>query len=274
MSIILDALKKAQSSKKKKDVKDKEVSGNAAGDFRPKVTAKASSPGRKSRVPSALLAIAAIIGLGGMIYYQFGGAIKTMLTKAPLPNSVLTKTIVKTPQTTKPTNETADQKEQKENEEKITKLKEDAARRFQKGKFDESASIYKKLTYLAADDAEVYNNYGVALKKANKIRDAKQAYGTALALNPDYPEALNNLAVLLMSERQYVDAKSKLEKAIEVNPDYLDAYLHLALCLEKIGDLQSSINYYQSFLKLSEGKVSRNIRLQIENRIVRLNEDI
>jgi len=137
----------------------------------------------------------------------------------------------------------------------------------------ESSDIYKKLINLIPDKAEIYNNYGLSLKKAGRKTEAKQAYQIALALNETYPESLNNLAAIELSEQKYNEAKKKLEIAVDVKPSYMDAHLHLAICLEKMGDLDDAILHYEKFLELSEGKITRNIRLQVESRLAVLKDD-
>jgi Flp pilus assembly protein TadD len=154
----------------------------------------------------------------------------------------------------------------------MARLKNSAALHFQSGEWDLSAKDYSQLVNLSPTDPEARNNYGLVLKKWGKKNEAKEQYSLALALKEDYPEALNNMAVMHILDNNLVEAKQLLKKAIELNPDYLDPYLHLALCLEKNGEITLAEEYYKIFLKNSEGKVDRKIRLQIENRLAKLNE--
>lgn len=155
---------------------------------------------------------------------------------------------------------------------KAQELTDSALDNYKNGNFEESAADYEKLIVMDSLNPEVYNNYGVALKKAGKLPKAMANYSKALALKPDYPEALNNLAVAYMADNKYDAAKELLEKATVLDPEYIDARLHLAICLEKTGELQEAISYYEAFLKMSEKKVDRRIRLQVEDRLARLKE--
>jgi Flp pilus assembly protein TadD len=155
---------------------------------------------------------------------------------------------------------------------KSQELSDSALDNYKNGNFEESAADYEKLIVMDSLNPEVYNNYGVALKKAGKLPKAMANYSKALALKPDYPEALNNLAVAYMADNKYDAAKDLLEKAVVLDPEYIDARLHLAICLEKTGELQEAISYYEAFLKMSEKKVDRRIRLQVEDRLARLKE--
>lgn len=151
-------------------------------------------------------------------------------------------------------------------------LRDAALDNYRNANLDESAADYAKLIILNATDPELYNNYGVTLKKMGQMGKAIANYNKALALKPDYPEALNNLAVAYMADNKYDAARSLLEKALAIDHDYLDAHLHMAICLEKTGQLDDAISYYDAFLRMSEKKVDRKIRLQVEDRLARLKD--
>ncbi|MCP5463804.1 MAG: tetratricopeptide repeat protein [Deltaproteobacteria bacterium] len=267
MSIILDALKKSE--KKDGSGSEKSNDDSGAGIYQPDSTSPGRVAGSKSKtilLAALLLSILVAVGL-----FIFGPNIKEMfmsseqMTIKPLP-----KIAKKAP---KP--ELSKEEQEKQNKtDKIDKLKTDAMMNFQNQKFAQAASNYQDLIQIVPDDAQTYNNYGVALKKIGKLNEAKRQYETALALKPDYTEAMNNLAVVHLAERSYHEAKSLLEKALAINPDYLDAQLHLALCLEKLGELTTAVNTYQDFLDNSEGVMNRTIRLQVETRLARLKEDL
>ena len=100
---------------------------------------------------------------------------------------------------------------------KIKELQDLARTKFSEGQYAEAANAYEKLSQLLPADATLYNNQGVALKKAGRIDEAKQAYQTALALDAHYAEAYNNLAVAEMSESKYNEARNNLKRALEIN---------------------------------------------------------
>ena len=164
------------------------------------------------------------------------------------------------------------QKQVAESLEEAKKLRLSAIQNFKEGNLQESIQNYAKLTLLASTDAEIYNNYGVALRKSGQIEESRESYQKALALKPDYPEALNNLAVIYMWENKYNKAKELLLRAIEINPDYVDPYFHLAISLEKNGQIEEAVKYYDKFLELSVGRVNRTVRLQVEERLSKLKQ--
>lgn len=284
MSIILDALKKNDDGKKVTETQGddaKPTPASHSGVFMPNVTtasATVSGSNSKKRIV-VLLALLAIVALAAATFSNF----KKSPSVATIPKSVTTLTpemLAKISEAKKNktgatgnAEKTQDDEEEKSDQElEIDRLKNSAALHFQSSEWDLSAKDYSQLVNLSPTDPEARNNYGLVLKKLGKKNEAKEQYSLALALKEDYPEALNNMAVMHILDNNLVEAKQLLKKAIELNPHYLDPYLHLALCLEKNGEVTLAKEYYQVFLKNSEGKIDRKIRLQIENRLAKLND--
>lgn len=284
MSIILDALKKNDDGKKMSETqgRDAEPSPTShSGVFMPDVNTKSktvSSSNPKKRIV-ILLALLAVVALAAITFLNFK-KLPLVATAPKSPTTLTPEMLAKISEAKKnKTGATGDAEKTEENEEdksdqelEIDRLKSSAALHFQSQEWDLSAKDYSQLVNLAPTDPEARNNYGLVLKKLGKKTEAKEQYSLALALKEDYPEALNNMAVMHILDNNLLEAKELLKKAIELNPDYLDPYLHLALCLEKNGEVTLAKEYYQVFLKNSEGKVDRKIRLQIENRLAKLNE--
>lgn len=285
MSIILDALNKSNDGKKpaqsQGDSSIEPISTTShSGVFMPNKTTN-SSPVSSGANPKKriviLIAFLTIAALAVVTFFNF----RKPPTLATAPKS----TIQITPEIQSKINEAKKKKktvvqevqenldeDKSEQELEINRLKNSAALHFQSDELDMSAKDYDKLINLDPTNPETRNNYGLVLKKLGKKNEAKDQYSLALALKEDYPEALNNMAIMYITDNNLIEAKQLLKKAIELNPDYLDPYLHLALCLEKNGEVMLAKQYYQMFLKKSEGKVDRKIRLQIENRLAKLNE--
>ena len=64
----------------------------------------------------------------------------------------------------------------------------------------------------------IYNNRGVALKKAGQLQDALQSYSTALHLDPAYPDAIINRALVLRELGDHNAALKEIERAILIQP--------------------------------------------------------
>lgn len=277
MSIILDALKKADEKKNPAESGTAPNSGPGSPDTGSK---KLGLFGGKSPFGAKLdlkdlKANKRVVVLGGVVLVLLlavvifgnpltalmggGGAQPAVVTNQPSPQDLTSQLV---------------EKQVQENLENVKKLRGSAIQNFKEGNLQETLQAYAKLsnTLGASDDPEIYNNYGVALRKSGQLEEAKGAYEKALALKPDYPEALNNLAVVHMTENRYHKAKELLLRAIEVDPDYVDPYFHLAISLEKNGQVEEAIKYYDKFLEISVDKVSRTVRLQVEERLSKLKQ--
>lgn len=274
MSIILDALKKVQAAKTPSQEQKQTANTEGSGMFNPQSqVSPVNVVSQKRRV--IVLAGVAIVVLGLAVFMGIGSKFGVLFSDTKPVTDKAVKSTSKVPQTTE-LNDTSDSKE---NEDKrineINQLKADAAEKFIGGDYLKSVESYKKIVIKIADDPEVYNNYGLALKKLGKQDDAKRQYMVAITLKPDYAEALNNMAVIEITEGKYNEARNRLEAAVQTSPDYLDPYLHLAICLEKLGEVTGAMNNYTEFLKRSEGRSDlRKIRVQIEGRLARLSEDL
>lgn len=80
------------------------------------------------------------------------------------------------------------------------------------------------------DDAEAFNQLGIALRQQRKYEEAEQCYIRALKVYPKNPVILYNLAVLYVASNNLDRAAKYLDKAIDIKPDFNDA---IAL-LEKV----------------------------------------
>ncbi len=275
MSLILDALKKTESSKENSENNDQPsptLEGSASGTFTMETLSSSASSAvtllQSGRNKLIILIAAGILGLSLIIYLAFSRGLSELFSFGQKEEVQIVQTPIQTT-TPEPLQEDPARKEQE-----IIQLKKEAIANFRSAKYLESVEIYKKLVNLLPASPEIYNNYALSLKKAGKITEAKQTYQIALALNEDYPEGLNNLAAIEISEQKYNEARKHLERAVELSPEYMDAHLHLAICLEKIGDVQKAVLHYQQFLDLSEGKSDRETRLQIENRLSSLTDEL
>lgn len=275
MSIILDALKKAEQGQSPSAENAPAARGQAAGTFKPQGL-KGVTHASSSNTVKIIFVFVAIGFLFGIVWFQFGDLIQAkyfgkksqvfepISSSAPVKNQKAPGTVAEpAPSSSVQTDAT---------QTKIKELQELAGTKFSEGQFVEAAKAYEKLAQLLPADATLYNNQGVALKKAGQIGEAKQAYQTALALDANYAEAYNNLAVAEMSEGKYNEARNNLTRALEINPDYTDALLHMALCLEKLGATSEAVKNYERFLSISQGQVDRKTRLQVEDRLANLKE--
>ena len=235
MSLIHDALKKAEQEKKPID-----PSLNPAKGSLPNPIISDQTPAPKiNRILFILLGISLLF----FIYMRFLKKPRTTTTPQPLAAANLFKT-----------------------SDDLVTLKKSALQLFQKNRFEESLAVWGKLTLLYPTDAEVYNNMGFVLKKMGRKEEAYQAYSKALALKKDYPELLNNFGVLYLNDGQKNQAKKYFKDAIALSEEYADPYFNLAIAFEQEGNTKQAAQNYQQFLKLSP-KIEGTLKEKIEKKI-------
>ncbi len=242
MSIILDALKKAQKDRSPKE------EGSSSSDSSNFVTPEPLPPKSNSK-NSVLLLLMALIVVGGVFGWR---TYNKMKTQAQSPVSSTPKLMPVVPKASPAPSE-----------EKVDQMREEAMRLFEDGKTQESLNIWTKITGMVPTDAEAFNNMGVIQKKQGSKEDAKKSYEKALEINPDYPQALNNQGVL-MAESGYVkEAKDLFKKAVTIDSTYAEPHYHLAVLSEKENLVEEALGYYESFI-LSSGE---NLESSLKNKV-------
>lgn len=268
MSIILDALKKAEEKKKGTSFSESsppEKDQNQKGfSFRDLVKIP------KDKRPFFIFAVVIGLVLGGVIFWGTSEKSPSFRSLPEMGSGQNTNS--QTPsQAQTLTAKTKMAEEQKS--QKIASLKEEAIKNFHEHRLQETLVQYAQLMMLSPDDPGILNNYAVALRHSGQTSEAKKIYEKILVLKPDYPEALNNYAVILLTEKSYDLALATLTRAIELDPNYVEASLHAAIAYEKLGKISEAKDHYQKFLEQSRGRIDRKIRLQVESRLVKLREE-
>ena len=113
-----------------------------------------------------------------------------------------------------------------------------------------SAQAYKKAITIKPDYPEALNNFGIVLRKQNKLDEALKLYEKAIAIKPDYSEALNNLGLTFKEKQKYNEAIEAYEKALKIKPDFVEVYNNLGLTLRDQGKLEEAIEAYEKALKI------------------------
>lgn len=238
MSIILDALRKAQQDRTRGLHKE----GGTGSIVIP------TDKGKTPTLTSILIVVCCILVFSAAVYYfllrpKNGGPQINLRPIAALPAL---------PSSWAPKDREA--------------LLAEALRLYQEGNYKESALNWEKLSKVEPQDAEVANNLGLALKKSNDREGALKAYEKALQIDPNFPYALNNRAVLYMEEALWDKAEALLVRASEVQPDYAEPHLQLALIMEKKGMAEKAISHFKNFLDLNPAppdKLKRQIELRM-----------
>ena len=106
------------------------------------------------------------------------------------------------------------------------------------GKPNEAVLAFKKAISINPNNAEAYNNLGVALKEQGKLDKAIEAYKKALSIKPKYAEAHNNLGNVFRDKGKLTQAIEAYTKALSIKSDYADAHNNMGKALYEQGKLK------------------------------------
>lgn len=97
-----------------------------------------------------------------------------------------------------------------------------------------------------------YNNLGNLLKASADFIGAKNAYETAIKIDPSFVTGYYNLGMVCKAMGSLVEAIDCYDKAIQLNPDYAEAYQNLGVVLLKAGDVETSLAAFEYAIALHE----------------------
>jgi Flp pilus assembly protein TadD len=127
----------------------------------------------------------------------------------------------------------------------------------------EAVAALEKAISLDATKAPPYLNLGNVYRN----QDPQQSitfYRKALQIDPDYAEASNNLAMILARDpAQYTEAFSLYEHSLRINPDNPEAHNNFALLLARMNRIPEAIYHLQLALQLKPdfAQAAQNLRI-------------
>jgi len=105
--------------------------------------------------------------------------------------------------------------------------------------------------------------YNEALKETQmgRVNEAKRLYLSILAERPDHIEALNNLGVIATKEGNTKEALFYFKKILEYKRDYAKAYNNIGLIMMSEGDKKLAEEYFRKSIELDAGSVEPYLNL-------------
>jgi predicted O-linked N-acetylglucosamine transferase (SPINDLY family) len=131
--------------------------------------------------------------------------------------------------------------------EELKKLGDQAIRT---NNLDQAVRYYQQSLEINPNQANAYNNQGIALYYLKRLDEALASYERALALNPDHAEALNNQGLALRDLKRPEQAISSFNRAIALKPEYAEAYNNLGLALSDLKQLDKALISYKQAIAL------------------------
>jgi Tfp pilus assembly protein PilF len=104
-------------------------------------------------------------------------------------------------------------------------------------------------------------NRAVTETEKGKTEEAKKLYSLILMEKPDHIETLNNLGVIAMKEDNAEKALSYFSKALEYNSNYAKAYNNVALIRMKQGSRKLAAEYLRKAIEIDRENVGSYLNL-------------
>src|SRR3989304_8192691 len=116
------------------------------------------------------------------------------------------------------------------------------------------------------DTLLMYFNLGVDFYRQREISKAIKAYQKVIELDPTYVEAYNNLGILLFVNERYDESIMAFQNALAINPHSIESNINLGTLFKRKGQFEKAIEYYQKALNVNplHGETHYNIGLLYE----------
>ena len=122
----------------------------------------------------------------------------------------------------------------------------------ERGAPEQSRESYRRALELDPGHVDARINLGRLLHEAREWDAAEKHYRMALADRGDDSTALFNLAVVLEDLGRRREAIEAYGDTIRVDPEYADAYFNTARLLEQGGDRKAALRYLKTYRRLTE----------------------
>ncbi len=120
-----------------------------------------------------------------------------------------------------------------------------------------------KVLITSVDHEKINSTYNEAIKETEKgnISGAKRLYQTILAEQPNHIEALNNLGVIAMREGNTKEALFYFNKVLQYKKDYGKAYNNIGLLMMKDGQGGLAEEYFRKSIEIGKDGIEPSLNL-------------
>ena len=137
---------------------------------------------------------------------------------------------------------------------------------FRERKYKEAIDAFSCVLETEPDNADIYNNMGVAYSCLGNFEQAENFYTKAIELDPELAQAYinlsdlyyNNLAIAHLLARVYIedqrweDAIVELERVLDGEPENYDAYYDLGHVYFELGDYEAAISNFENVIEYKD----------------------
>lgn len=122
---------------------------------------------------------------------------------------------------------------------------------YKMGKFKEALHYYNRAISISPNYAGAYNNRGTAYAGLGKYEAAIESYDLAIRLKPADPIYYFNKAMAYRDLGRYQKAIEILNQAIERKPNYIEAYNNKGAIYVAIGQFETAVATYNELVRLN-----------------------
>lgn len=122
---------------------------------------------------------------------------------------------------------------------------------FANGEASAAAEVYSMALPMQSDNAELHNNYAVALRAIGQLEDAEGHLSRAVSLRPRYFDALVNLGNVVKQRGEPGRAIDCYRQALEIQPGHAATYSNVGNALQALGQFDGALEFYERALDLS-----------------------
>ncbi len=117
-------------------------------------------------------------------------------------------------------------------------------------RMEEAADLLGRAVAARPGDAGAHSNYGNLLKYLRRFEEALDSYTRALQIKPDFAEAYNNRGVTLQELRRHEEALESFTRALQIRPEYAEAYNNRGITLQELKRYEEALESYTRSLQI------------------------
>jgi len=137
------------------------------------------------------------------------------------------------------------------------------------GVWRDDLTLWADCAKKSPNKARPQTDFGVALWKRGKIKEAVDQYTKALRINPNYIEAHNNLGITLNLSGKKSETIDHYLKGIRIKPEYAEAHNSLGAALASMGKMEKAASHFIEALQIKpdypEARRNRDQVLRLMN---------
>ena len=168
----------------------------------------------------------------------------------------------------------------------MSEILDKAVELYKKGEYKEAIDAFSSVLEHEDDNAEVYNNMGLAYAKLGEFENAEKAYTKSIKLNPEIAQAYINLSDLYyrhgdlagaigvlergsyeltdnyviahflarvyIEDLRYDMAICELERVLDAQPENYDAYYDMGRVQFELGNYEDAISNFENVIEYKE----------------------